>query len=187
MNFLITAYGRSGTMFLSSIMNLSKKWTVLHEPRKAIDEEKITQKMIDDFSNNYYGEVNSRMRYRFYDVNVDKRGIIIRDTKEIIKSVANRKTIDETIRIIDNLNEWYKNFYNWLNKDSSIIKIEFDKMTSNLNYLESTLKLFDINDIKLKDININKKINQNKKITYETFNDLPKKIKDKYFKKFKII
>ena len=137
MNFLITGFGRSGTLFLSSIMNLSKKWTVLHEPRKSVVEEKVTQKIIDAFSNNYYGEVHGGMRYIFYDVNVDKRGLIIRDTKEIINSVANRKTIDETIRIIDDLYKSYKNFNKWLNEDPSIVKIEFKKMTSDINYLES--------------------------------------------------
>jgi hypothetical protein len=61
--------------------------------------------MLKDFNNNYYGEVNSRMRYRFYDVDVRKRGIIIRDSKEITMSVANRKTTEDTINIIENIYE----------------------------------------------------------------------------------
>lgn len=68
-NFLISSNGRSGTMFLSTIMNKSKKWKIAHEPRGEYEEnlyrsaKPVDRKIIKDFEKDYYGEVNSRLRF----------------------------------------------------------------------------------------------------------------------------
>ena len=41
MSFLITGFGRSGTSFLSAVLNQSPTWTVMHEPRGSTDEKRF--------------------------------------------------------------------------------------------------------------------------------------------------
>lgn len=181
-NFLISGFGRSGTMFLSSVMNKSKKWTVLHEPRETLDEKMVNDKMVSDFNKDYYGEVNSVMRFRYYDINVSKRGLIFRDPTEIITSVANRKTLNRTIELVEDVNKWYSIFNEWIKADTSIIKIKFSKMTTDPDYLKWVLNSFDILDVDVNDINFNFKVNQNKVIKYKAFNNLPNDIIKEYNK-----
>ena len=76
-NFLISGYGRSGTKFLSTLMNTSHIWTVLHEPGGYFDEKSYPgltglapQSTVTRFNKNNYGEVNSMLCYWFLHINV---------------------------------------------------------------------------------------------------------------------
>jgi hypothetical protein len=187
-NFLITGFGRSGTNFLSTVMNKSNQWTVNHEPRGSYEEKlyknmsSLDDKIINDFSKDNYGEVNSRMRFFFNDINVNKKGIILRDTKDIIKSVANRKSTNETIKLVGELNYFWKLFNEWLSNDTTIFKIDFTKMTTDIIYLKNILTYFGVNDVIVTENIINKKINTNSNNKYKTYEDLPKTIRSEYDK-----
>jgi hypothetical protein len=189
-NFLISGYGRSGTKFLSSIMNTSKKWTVLHEPRGSFEEDQywnnkpIPEKVKSDFNRNYYGEVNSRLRFYFKELNVSKKGIIIREPKDIILSVCNRgKSKEDILLTIRVLNDYYNKFIEWT-KESTFFKIDFAKMTSDVSYLNSILQYFGIDDVIIDNKIIKIKINENlqRNIIYKSFEDIPNEFKDEYFK-----
>ena len=70
-NFLITGYGRAGTLFLATNMNRSKRWTVLQEAGGPSDFKKNTVQSIQQrFDKDYYGEVNGYLRHRINDLNV---------------------------------------------------------------------------------------------------------------------
>lgn len=187
-NFLITGFGRSGTHFLSKLMNTSPTWKVLHEPRGSSDEVLYKQgnnpsnQVIEDFTQNKnYGEVNSYLRFWFHEIPVNKKGIILRNPKNIIKSVANRKTIQETTNLVNEINYFWNAFHKWKQVDPSIYIIYFEKMVTNLDYLESILRYFNILDANI-DININKKINSNTFESYPSYNELPDQIKHEYNK-----
>ena len=185
-NFLITGFGRSGTKFLSKILDCSMTWEVKHEPRGAQDEqayrggESIPKKMINAFKNNKnYGEVNSFMRFWIKDIEVAKKGIIIRNPRDITLSIANRKSIDRTLILMEELNYFYIFFHKLLNDDKRVLKISFDKMTTDFEYLKSLAKRLGINDINWDLTSLNK-VNQNKENKYKRFDELPSKIIDKY-------
>ena len=185
-NFLITGFGRSGTKFLSKILDCSMTWEVKHEPRGSQDEqayrggESIPKKMINAFKNNKnYGEVNSFMRFWIKDIEVAKKGIIIRNPRDITLSIANRKSIDRTLILMEELNYFYIFFHKLLNDDKRVLKISFDKMTTDFEYLKSLAKRLGINDINWDLTSLNK-VNQNKENKYKRFDELPSKIIDKY-------
>jgi len=187
-NFLISGFGRSGTKFLSSIMNKSVTWVVNHEPRGAYEEMlykkglPIDDKVVNNFKNNNYGEVNSRMRFYFNDIDVEKKGIIIRDPKEIITSICNRnKTEVEITRIIDELNVFWHKFHEWIEL-GGVLKIDFNSMTNDADYLKNVLTHFGISDVEINEEIFKNKINKNNNVKYKLFEDLPNKFKDNFNK-----
>jgi len=180
-NFLISGYGRSGTKFLSTVMNLSPSWQVKHEPRKNRDQKNTniehTLKIQNFFDEqNLYGEVNSYMRFHFEKMNVEKKGLLIRNPLDIFLSVANRKPQNKFIDFINDIDNWYKTFTEW-KKDENIKIIYFHKMIDDIDYLKEICEYFDITDIDYSTINLNKKVNVNKKIRFFVFQDLPDIIK----------
>jgi len=189
MSFLITSTGRTGTKFLSQLMNRSKQCTVKHQPdnRDSIMEDKITS--IDGFFNNeipewqqkrfnkqFYGEVNGALRYNFAEIKADKKGIICRDYKDVILSFANgrdiRSTMERLVAKVKDVNLCHNAFYKILEENPQILLIDFDMMTTSKQYLLSVLKFFGIDDVE-PDLC---KVNSNEKWKYKTFNDLPKDI-----------
>ena len=181
-NFLVTGWGRSGTLFLATVMDLSKTHTVYHERRGEEDIRRIqpTPTLLQHFSQDNYIEVNSYLRYSLYEVPVDNRGIIIRDTKEIVKSIANRKDVNRTIELIDELHYAYTLFDYWFKNDDELLLIDFEKMTTNKGYLDSILRRFGIYDVDLSSFNIKHKINPNKAVRYTDWMDVPIQIIERY-------
>jgi hypothetical protein len=190
-NFVITGYGRSGTAFLSKMLNMSDKWTVLHEPRGRDDEGMYKNgkekdqilKIYNSFSEPYYGEVNSYLRYYLNYFNSYKKGILIREPREIITSVANRKPISKLKFYVDDLHYYY-NLFLALN---DVQFISFQRMITDLDYLREVGESFGITDVIYNEDHLKKKINVNKKIRFSVFEDLPDEIKDYYNTKFKNI
>jgi hypothetical protein len=177
-NFLITGFGRSGTKFLSTLMNKSKIWKVAHEPNGGV----VTKDNLLRFNDDYYGEVNSMMRHHFNNITVGKKGVIIRNPKDIYMSLLNRNKNDlEIFKTLDELNKYYKLFLEWVESDD-IVRIDFDKMVRDVNYLTSILEEFGITDVPITTDIINKKVNINKVIKYKSFDTLPTKYKDAFNK-----
>ena len=175
--FYITGFGRSGTNFLSINMNISNKWTVRHEPRSDRDAARDNIEEIQktfDYEDDYYGEVNSRLRHYIGKIKVDKVGIILRDPKEIFVSLFWRtKKIENQI---NSLKKFNKEIMPSLDKD--IVRIDFKKMVSDINYLQGVMKKFGVDDIPTKAIifaPINSTYNKDM-----NFDNLPKEVKDLY-------
>ena len=117
-------------------------------------------------------------------IKVAKKGIILRDPKDIFLSVCNRGFKDhEILYEIEDLNFYWNIFHSWLKQDREIYEIRFEKMVTDLSYLQEICKNFGINDIDFKRVNLNKKINPNNPslIKYESFEDLPTLWKNKWF------
>lgn len=192
-NFLITSHGRTGTKFLSNLMNESKKWNVLHEPRNAKDDIKfnsiksyedltklnIPNNILNVFKSHNYGEVNSVMKYYFTNMNVSNKAVIYRDYKEVITSFTNRRnTIDAVFQKINEINFFHNYFYKHITESNTLL-IEFDKMVSSVDYLSKLLLHFGIDDVYVNENTQNKKLNINKVVKYKNYTDLPKDIINK--------
>ena len=134
--FAITGMGRSGTQFLSGILNSVVGWKVEHEPYSGFQDRKTIQARFDYQEINSinsqigYGEVNSYLRNEIAMLDVGYRAIIIRDPIEIFQSMFNRgkpklNHLDNSLRSLHN----------------SILlgvpTISFRAMTSDLTYLKT--------------------------------------------------
>lgn len=178
-NFLITSFGRSGTKFLSNLMNKSKKWVVLHEPIGSLDiklnsdNHKLSHLTLQRFNRNNYGEVNSRLRHYFDVIKVRKKGVIFRDPKDIIVSVYNRKTDSDTKKILYELNVFWNSFKKKIYEDESIVEIDFKKMTSDEHYLKDILIEFGVEDISHIDLTPQ---NKTEEFKINSFGELPNDI-----------
>ena len=91
MTFCITAMGRSGTTFLSAMLNQSPTWTVEHEPGGTSLSVRESRKR---FQRQKYGEVNTFIRFQVMALDVDYRAVIIRRPLEIAQSMHNRFLTD---------------------------------------------------------------------------------------------
>lgn len=188
--FAITGFGRSGTTFLARVMNLSSVWTVEHEPRGAFDEDAVDHlskcqplpnSIMEAFNRDYYGEVNSRLRFWFEKLPVEKKGIIIRNPKEVVISIANRNyTLDKIETTIKKFGFYYNTFHFWL-RDTSILKIDFSRMTNDTIYMENILDTFDIYDVNISEYIIKRKINETKNRKYKNIDQFPSILKNAYY------
>ena len=179
-NFLITSTGRTGTKYLSGIMNLSKYWTVLHEPRGFLDDNYT--KAIDIFYNvDFYGEVNSALIHTAEDFIEDFNvGVILRKPKDVILSYCNRReTLAEQLAILAEVNKRHLEVLE-LSNTKGVYHIDFDKMVTDKRYLNRVIRYFGISDIDLSSIDLSEKININEEPEFESFDCLPKVIKDCY-------
>lgn len=179
-NFLITGFGRSGTKFLQTMMNKSTKWDVKHEPRGVADENNPTSIYLQKhlqfiFDTEYYGEVNSYMRFHYADLKVDKKGLLIRNPLDIFLSVMNRKNyISEYKRFVTELKYWYNKFEAEMYSEK-VKLISFEKMTTEVDYLNEIIKYFGIQDVNITEKDI-QKINPNKTKKFNNFTDLPPQV-----------
>lgn len=177
MAFLITGFGRSGTYFLQQVMNKSEKWTVEHEPRGGQDEKKfncvkVPQHLQDIFNQDYYGEVNSRLRFYVDRLNIENKGVIIRQPQDIFKSTVNRgKSPQKMARDI------YLAYTLFSTLEEDVAFIDFSKMTTDVIYLNKILEYFGVGKLATrKDVRI--RINTNKNNFYKSYGDLPQKYKN---------
>tara|TARA_R110000796_G_scaffold52485_8_gene123658 strand:+ start:787 stop:1395 length:609 start_codon:yes stop_codon:yes gene_type:complete len=181
-NFFITGYGRSGTTFLAKMMNKSKQWTVNHEARGYADTSINNIVNIKQaFKTPFYGEVNNYLRNYIHDIEVDKIGVITRDTQDIFLSMANRKEIGELKWRINGVHEMYTKILPNIPANTYII--EFEKMTNDKEYLKQIFFDFGITDIDMEEINLEKKVNSSTGKWYNTWDELPEEHKELYFSK----
>ena len=125
--FFIFAIGRSGTNFLSNLLNLSPNALVVHEPvgndfrayRQAFNNEENAYKYINNFRKkeiyyrirkenfSIYGEVNGVLRRHCKSIINSFSGNtkffhLVRDGRDVVRSIASRKSFanDENNKII---------------------------------------------------------------------------------------
>lgn len=165
-------------MFLSSVMNKSAQWTVLHEP--PVSRDRVSAAEVQErFNRDWYGEVNSYLRWCFADVDVDKRGIIIRNPTMILASASNRRppTLEaqrlSVDRIVDNLHILVRHIAR-----HDVRLIRFEKMTTDVNYLKGVLRDFGITDHEPMQENMTTRVNQNARPS--VYEELPREIRDSF-------
>ena len=161
-NFLITGMGRSGTRFLAETMNLSKKWTVMHEPGGPGDLRRRAEEIQKRLDRDYYGEVNSLLRFVSDELKVEKRGLILRSPVDLWFSIttwhARQKhrwpgDLADMKRTIPHLLD--------LALSGHYRPIFFESMISSDFYLQNILADFGIDDVEITPEILKKKINQN--------------------------
>lgn len=160
-------------------MNRSKQYTVKHEARGFVDQK--TDNLVNinnDFKQDYYGEVNSYLRFYIGKINAGKVGILVRDTKEIWTSMCNRRDYKTLEWKVKNLHWFYTECLPNIPVNHHII--EFSKLTTNKEYLYNTLLYFGISDVDVDSIDLSIKVNKNVNIQYKTFDDLPDNLKQLY-------
>lgn len=148
--------GRSGTTFLSRVMNRSEKWTVLHEPGGS----KATVKdAMNRFSKDWYGEVNGYLRFYFDEIRVPMKGVIVRNPVDILMSSINWRNqirgrlynVERGLRLVSEIHE------------SGCYFIRFEKMVSDIEYLKKIAEDFEVKDVDFFNIDLDKKVNASKK------------------------
>lgn len=161
-NFVITAIGRSGTKFLANTMNLSKKWTVLHEVGYEKDMipswDKIIQKRLNQ---DYYGEVSSQLRFQVRNLRVNKKGVIFRNVEDLVLSNMNWRPERKPSLVIGIIKRGLEELI-YLVEHEACFPISFEAMTSDIPYLQWILGIFGIDDVEITPEIISKKININK-------------------------
>ncbi len=117
--FFITGYGRSGTMFLYSVLNKIPKVQVEHEPLGYIDLYAVVKSFYGELNlPNYYrlklqyinrvvkndadvyGEVNGCLRHHIGEIGElfnAKIGYVLRDGRDVVRSMMNRAVYTQNI------------------------------------------------------------------------------------------
>jgi len=156
MGKLITACGRSGTLFLASTLSQSNSWQVMHELKGDYLFDKVNTQLIKRFKKDRYLEVNGYLRNIALDLEIDRKDIfiILRNPIDIFKSAFNRKN-NSVIQTIDHLNSAFTS----LDKILEAIPNEpiiFKEMVTDKFYILEIAKKVGIFDLKEHDISLRK-------------------------------
>ena len=192
-NFIITGFGRSGTMFLSNILNMSKEYTVGHESLSMIkyhdrsENQKdyvqqgtrylylsgCSENVIDNISTEFkthenYGEVNSFFRETITRIDVDVKALIVRNPENILLSSFNSFPKDRYSILIQQINDGIQAIDRLI--QSGIKIFVFEHMIKSIDYIYDIAEYVGIKDLELtQDMNV--PINSSpKRIT--KFNDI---------------
>lgn len=128
--FAITGMGRSGTKFLSNVLN-QPPFTVKHEPVPGFRPVVEVQNRFD--RQDFYGEVNSYLRFQLLALDVDYRAVILRDPRDIFQSMYNRGKpkldhLNDSLYALDGLVR------------AGVPVISFSCMTQDQRYLQKVLE-----------------------------------------------
>ena len=182
--------GRSGTRFLAAVMNRSKKWTVRHEPMMyaggpkgwrghcLVADPKMVAARFDQ--QQYYGEVNSYLRHVLPELLVARRGVILRHPQSILVSLMNWDAKHKMSQWrVDSTALGYRALDRAL-QDASVVSIHFERMTTDVAYLQNVLEVFGIDDVQASEEMIAQKINAPKHYRIEKYADIPGHIRRYY-------
>ena len=110
--FLITGIGRSGTKFLSNMLNKSTDYKVIHEiegDSRYVEKPIADKALIKRFSRKLYGEVNSYMRFVSQDLNkkINLNTLyILRSPTEIALSCSFRRNKNKRQKYLNNISNF---------------------------------------------------------------------------------
>lgn len=167
--YVITGYGRSGTFYLSTLLNDITDFTVKHEPRGKKDLSKnksYYQKIYKDINQEKYLEINSYLRFWINKIKKTHEIIILaRCPLEIYLSVCNRKPAHTHIFFAKEISEFCESYY-----FSNFRIFKFDNI-NNMEYIKNLCQYMNLVITKYPTNEYPK--NTNKSIIYKTINDLP--------------
>jgi hypothetical protein len=185
-NFLITAMGRSGTRFLAENMNKSEKWTVLHEAGRWHDMKRTPKELNKRFARNYYGEVNGYLRFISDRIRVEKRGVILREPEELWFSITTWhkwlplkiKQHEKWMSDLAGIKRAIPHLLNLVESGRYYV-INFERMTTEKEYLKDIFLHFGIDDVKVTRSMLYTKINRVPEgVERTTWADFGPKVKD---------
>lgn len=172
-SFAISGMGRSGTLFLATMMNRSETWTVEHEPWPLYNLHEVMDVVHDRFDSDNYGEVNSFLRDIFCDLGVKKKGVIRRNPADVFISICNWE--DGFIEKLPEKIEFIKCSFEAVDRAleaDGIYPIAFEKLTTDPDYTNQVIADFGINDVVLTKEDLARKIHRADTNSYQGFKDL---------------
>lgn len=194
-NFLVSGYGRCGTSFLAKVCNLSNQWKVWHEfheneglpcsrfLEKVFVEsdylnysvfflEKVNQRLSHDF----IGHVSGFLRYHLmYFQNVKYVGVIYRDPRDSMLSIANRRPRWQWCSEASELAFYHRWFLEAIKPFYPVI--DFERMISDKEYLSTLLKQLGVLDVEVTDSLLSTKVNATKKKEVASYSHLPREVR----------
>ena len=183
--FVISSIGRTGTMFLTDLCNLSPTHTVEHEWQyhgqdhsqyKIGRPEQYLRAVRDSLLDEHpLCHINPYLRYNlsFFE-DCAFTAIIYRNIREVIVSTINRTREEEWETVMTNQVAWYKYYHSYLRDKQH--EIRFDLMTTNLPYLQLTLLKLGISDVTITPEMMSKKVNDTKTFKVSCWEEVPKSI-----------
>ena len=171
--FAITGMGRSGTLFLATMMNRSEIWTVEHEPWPLYNLDEVMDVVHDRFDRDNYGEVNSYLRDIFCDLGVKKKGVIRRNPADVFISICNWEDdfVEKLPEKIDFIKRSFEAVDRVLEADD-IYPIVFERLTTEPDYINQVIADFGINDVVLKEEDLERKIHRADTNSFQGFEAL---------------
>lgn len=204
--FFITGLGRSGTAFLASVLDRSRRYHVRHErykegryrrKHKTFPIQRFIKHQIP-FLNRFhgYGEVNSHLRHTIdpykvgFEAMIEKRAIIVRNPRDLISSAMNRhnRTIEDFEDVCNRVLKEYARITTF--KDHPSLRYEvfdFEMATSNIDCLQNIVEWAKIDDVKVNEETISKKVNTNKSVWFPKWSDWTDIQKEYYTKTYERI
>ena len=176
-NFVVTAMGRSGTMFLAHTLDLSPTWSVKHEPPPQnieVPGDEMFHRIMQRFRMHNYGEVNSHLRWCLHKMSlVNKRAVLLRHPHDILLSAHNKRLTEgrgpvkyghfsRSLRCLDELIE------------SGVPVFRFEDYTTSVDEIIRLAEHVGITDLPVDQIKLNK-VNATPR-KWATYDELPKNV-----------
>lgn len=193
-NFLITCRsGRAGTKFLAKQMNRSNKWTVNHDkygnmfypPYKDEDENVI--EINERLNKENYGEICGGFYFNLEKYNVAKKGYIIRNPIKELISTINFNSKKDISYFFSSEIDWkseMEDIDKRIIENDDYIIIRFDDMTTDIEYFQTILSKFGIDDVKVTQQDLDRKVNSSAKKRINSIADFTpeqrKRLEDSY-------
>lgn len=122
----------------------------------------------------YYGEVNSYLRHVLLELPAERRGVILRDPRDILVSVVRRSVARKLSQgRMDVIALGYLALDRAL-RDTDVVSIRFEKMTTNVGYLQRVLETFGIEDVRVSKEILARKVNASKDNGIRGYVDIPR-------------
>ena len=167
-NFLITGFGRSGTKFLSQILNMSPTYKVSHEATGKTKSRSLRTLNSSWFSKNFVGDVNSYhclIGENIHESRLTNVFYTLRKPTDICFSISKRyDDNNRTNHLVQDIEDFFT-----LVRDRSIDPARlffFEKFTQEVEYLHALCRAVGVTDIPLESIakKINIKVNVSEEI-----------------------
>ncbi len=158
-------------MFLSDLMNRSGTWSVMHEQTLGKLVTECTSEIQRTLNRDYYGEVNGAYRLILEQLNVGRKGFILRHPANICISVMNRRPMklwEYTFRRIEQTLAMVPRY-----DELGYEMIRFGEMVTDPTYAQKLLRKFGITDVEVTADILQKKVNPSKTDKYKRIEDIP--------------
>lgn len=194
--FIITGLSRSGTKFLSQIMNRTKKCNVYHDynihnlrKKGCLNLEERKGKLLDCFEDlkstliHKEGFISAAYRLYLRSLPCEQEGLILRHPEKILNSYLKmHKNIKSVKKVfIDHIEEELEGLDQIAKRTARTKIIKFDRMVNDVEYLQEVMNRFGLEDVKVNKKDLKKKVNA---IDNDfSINDLDKEVLQDFRKK----
>ncbi|MCH7726402.1 MAG: hypothetical protein IH991_08000 [Planctomycetes bacterium] len=168
-NFLITGFGRSGTMFLAAALNRSLTWEVTHEPEGKHAE---LSEVVARFARDNYGEVNSQLRKWLPLIPAKHKAVIIRHPQQLALSVYNRHPRQTPTR----LHGVWQLLDDYITSGYQVFR--FEHFTGDIGELQRIATWAGIEDLELPRDILEQRVNATHRMIVSHYDEIPEGIRN---------